>query len=163
VTTTTCTSKTTTPTKGATTKFAKGTIATPAKSVTVTICTSKTSTPAKGAAQSTGSARASSTASGAPGAAGSSSGSGASSSGSGAALSCSTGSAGTGSSAFITLINVSGMQLVVPLSESSIGKVKVGQPAEVTVQALPSEKLAAHVTKISLLPSSNSPVVRATR
>jgi multidrug efflux pump subunit AcrA (membrane-fusion protein) len=45
------------------------------------------------------------------------------------------------------------------MSESSIGKVKVGQRAEVTVQALPSEKLAAHVTDISLLPSSNSGVV----
>ena len=51
------------------------------------------------------------------------------------------------------------MQLVVPMSESSIGKVKVGQSATVTVQALPSEKLAAHVTDISLLPSSNSGVV----
>jgi multidrug efflux pump subunit AcrA (membrane-fusion protein) len=45
------------------------------------------------------------------------------------------------------------------MSESSIGKVKVGQPAEVTVQALPSEQLAGHVTNISLLPSSNSGVV----
>jgi macrolide-specific efflux system membrane fusion protein len=51
------------------------------------------------------------------------------------------------------------MQLVVPMAESSISKVKVGQPATVTVQALPTEKLAAHVTSISLLPTSNSGVV----
>jgi multidrug efflux pump subunit AcrA (membrane-fusion protein) len=51
------------------------------------------------------------------------------------------------------------MQLVVPMSESSISKVKVGQPATVTVNALATEKLAAHVTSISLLPTSNSGVV----
>jgi macrolide-specific efflux system membrane fusion protein len=63
------------------------------------------------------------------------------------------------SSGFITLINLSRMQLVVPMAESSIGKVKIGQPATVTVQALPTEKLAAHVTSISLLATSNSGVV----
>jgi len=51
------------------------------------------------------------------------------------------------------------MQLVVPMSESSISKVRVGQPAEVMVDALPNEQLAAHVTSISLLPTSSSGVV----
>lgn len=106
-----------------------------------------------GSGSSTGSSSAAS--SGSSGSSGGSSGSASSASGS----SGGSGSSSSSSTGLITLINLSGMQLVVPMAESSITKVKVGQPATVTVQALPTEKLAAHVTSISLLPTSNSGVV----
>ena len=51
------------------------------------------------------------------------------------------------------------MQLVVPLSESEIGNVKVGQTATVTVEALDGTKLAAHVGEVATLSTSNSGVV----
>jgi hypothetical protein len=51
------------------------------------------------------------------------------------------------------------MQLVVPLSESEVGSVRVGQPATVTVEALESTKLAAHVVSVATLPTSTSGVV----
>ncbi len=51
------------------------------------------------------------------------------------------------------------MQLVVPLSESEIGNVKVGQIATVTVEALEGSKLAAHVSEVALLATSSSGAV----
>jgi hypothetical protein len=51
------------------------------------------------------------------------------------------------------------MQLVVPLSESEIGNVKVGQTATVTIEALASRKVAAHVLSVAALSTSNSGVV----
>ena len=51
------------------------------------------------------------------------------------------------------------MQLVVPLSESEIGSVKVGQIATVTIEALNGRKVAAHVVSIDQLPTSSSGVV----
>jgi hypothetical protein len=51
------------------------------------------------------------------------------------------------------------MQLVVPLSESEIGSVKVGQIATVTVEALEGRKLAAHVSEVALLSTSSSGAV----
>ncbi|MFZ2049754.1 MAG: HlyD family efflux transporter periplasmic adaptor subunit, partial [Solirubrobacteraceae bacterium] len=67
-------------------------------------------------------------------------------------------SSSTGSS-FAVLSDLSSMQLVVPMSESEIGQVKDGQPATVTIEALEGSKLAAEVTAISTLPTSNSGVV----
>ena len=51
------------------------------------------------------------------------------------------------------------MQLVVPLSESEIGSVKVGQIATVTVEALEGRKLAAQVSEVALLSTSSSGAV----
>jgi len=51
------------------------------------------------------------------------------------------------------------MQLVVPLSESEIGSVKVGQIATVTVEALEGRKLAGHVSEVALLSTSSSGAV----
>jgi hypothetical protein len=48
---------------------------------------------------------------------------------------------------------------VVPLSEAEIGNVKVGQIATVTVEALSSSKLAAHVSEVALLSTSSSGAV----
>jgi hypothetical protein len=57
------------------------------------------------------------------------------------------------------LSDLSAMKLVVPLSESEVGDVKVGQPATVTIEALKGVKLAAHVSEVAALPTSNSGVV----
>jgi multidrug efflux pump subunit AcrA (membrane-fusion protein) len=73
--------------------------------------------------------------------------------------SSSAGASGSSSSTFAVLSDLSSMQLVVPLSESEIGSVRVGQVATVTVEALEGRKLAAHVSEISLLSTSNSGVV----
>jgi multidrug efflux pump subunit AcrA (membrane-fusion protein) len=68
-------------------------------------------------------------------------------------------SASSSSSSFAVLSNLSSMQLVVPLSESEIGNVKVGQTATVTLEALSGRKVAAHVLSVDALSTSNSGVV----
>jgi multidrug efflux pump subunit AcrA (membrane-fusion protein) len=80
-------------------------------------------------------------------------------SGSGSAGSGASGSSGASSSAFAVLSNLSSMQLVVPLSESEIAHINVGQPATVTVEALEGTKLAAHVVSVALLSTTSSGVV----
>jgi multidrug efflux pump subunit AcrA (membrane-fusion protein) len=60
---------------------------------------------------------------------------------------------------FIVAADLNRMQLEVSVSESDIGSVHVGQPATVTVDALPSMEFAAKVTSISVLPTSSSGVV----
>jgi multidrug efflux pump subunit AcrA (membrane-fusion protein) len=80
--------------------------------------------------------------------------------GSSSGTSSSTGSSSaSSSSSFAVLSDLSSMKLVVPLSESEVGSVKVGQPATVTVEALKSAKLAAHVSEVAALSTSNSGVV----
>jgi multidrug efflux pump subunit AcrA (membrane-fusion protein) len=51
------------------------------------------------------------------------------------------------------------MQLVVSVSEADIGTIKVGEPATVSVDALPDEEYAAKVTSISVLSTDTSGVV----
>jgi multidrug efflux pump subunit AcrA (membrane-fusion protein) len=68
-------------------------------------------------------------------------------------------SSSSSSSSFAVLSDLSSMQLVVPLSESEIGNVKDGQTATVTVEALNGAKLAAHVSEVAMLSTSNSGVV----
>jgi multidrug efflux pump subunit AcrA (membrane-fusion protein) len=105
-----------------------------------------------------------SSASGASGGTGTTSGS-AAGRGTGTGATGATGSSSTSSassstsSAFIVIADLSAMQMVVPFSESDIVHIKVGQIATVTVNALPNEKLAAHVTDVSVLSTSNSGVV----
>jgi membrane fusion protein, macrolide-specific efflux system len=96
----------------------------------------------------------SSSSSGASGAGRSAAGSSGSSGASG-----SSGSSGSSGTAFAVLSDLSSMQLVVPLSESEISSVKVGQIATVTVEALGGRKLAAHVSEIALLSTTSSGVV----
>ncbi|HTC60750.1 MAG TPA: biotin/lipoyl-binding protein [Solirubrobacteraceae bacterium] len=79
------------------------------------------------------------------------------------------GSSSSSSSAFAVLSDLSSMQLVVALSESEIGNVKVGQIATVTVEALEghtqgdtssgASKLAARVSEVATLSTSSSGVV----
>jgi multidrug efflux pump subunit AcrA (membrane-fusion protein) len=74
--------------------------------------------------------------------------------------SSSSSSSGSGSSSsFAVLSDLNSMQLVVPLSESEVGNVKAGQIATVTVEALESSKLAAHVREVAILAASTSGAV----
>jgi multidrug efflux pump subunit AcrA (membrane-fusion protein) len=102
--------------------------------------------------------------SGSSGDAGSGTGSRGASTGRGAASaegssSSSSSSSGASSSPFAVLSDLSSIQLVVPLSESEIGNVKVGQTATVSIEALSGRKVAAHVQKVAMLSTSNSGVV----
>jgi multidrug efflux pump subunit AcrA (membrane-fusion protein) len=68
-------------------------------------------------------------------------------------------SSSSASSAFIAIANLGDLQLQAPLSESDIHRVRVNQSASVTVNAVPGEKLAAHVTAIASLPTTTNGVV----
>jgi multidrug efflux pump subunit AcrA (membrane-fusion protein) len=108
--------------------------------------------------------------------------SGSSSTGSSSTGSSATGSASTGSSAagslggsssstgssssssssstgFVEIVDTGSMTMTVAFSESDISKVKVGQPATVTLDALTGVELAARVTAISTLGTTSSSVV----
>jgi multidrug efflux pump subunit AcrA (membrane-fusion protein) len=69
------------------------------------------------------------------------------------------GSATSSSSSFAVLSDLSSMQLVVPLNESEVGSVRAGQTATVTIEALGARKVAAHVSEVAILSTSNSGVV----
>jgi multidrug efflux pump subunit AcrA (membrane-fusion protein) len=71
----------------------------------------------------------------------------------------SAGSTASSSSSFAVLSDLSSMRLVVPLSESEVGNVRAGQTATVTIEALGSRKVAAHVSEVAILSTSNSGVV----
>ncbi|HLX19013.1 MAG TPA: biotin/lipoyl-binding protein [Gaiellaceae bacterium] len=77
--------------------------------------------------------------------------------------SSSSGSSGTGgssgSSGFVTLTGITGMQLVAGFAETDTAKLRVGQTATVTVDALPTAELAAHIIAIDGTASSSSGVV----
>jgi multidrug efflux pump subunit AcrA (membrane-fusion protein) len=98
---------------------------------------------------------------------GTASGGGTSSSSSSASSSSSTGTGtGTGSSSssssssgFVSLIGLTGLQVSAPFSESDVASIAVGQPATVTVSALPAEELAAHVIAVDLTGTTSSGVV----
>ena len=92
-------------------------------------------------------------------ASGGSAASGRSAAGASSSSSSGSGSSGSSSSAFAVLSDLSSMQLVVALSESEIGNVRVGQIATVTVEALEGRKLAAHVSEVATLSTSSSGVV----
>ena len=66
-------------------------------------------------------------------------------------------SSGSGSSsAFIVLSQLGRLKMEVSFSESDIGKVKVGQPATVSVSSMEGTELAGRVTKVDVLPSEGS-------
>ena len=73
----------------------------------------------------------------------------------------SSGSSGSGSSSggFVTLTQVTGMQVLASFSETDAGKLRVGQPANVTVDAVLDKQLAAHVLAIASNATSSSNVV----
>jgi multidrug efflux pump subunit AcrA (membrane-fusion protein) len=94
---------------------------------------------------------------------GSSSSAGASSAGSSTATtsagSLGSTSASTSSSGLVEIVNTSKMTMTVAFSESDISKIKVGQAATVTLEALTGVELAAHVSSVSTLGTTSSSVV----
>ena len=69
------------------------------------------------------------------------------------------GASSSSSSAFVTLTHLAGMQVVAGFSETDVAKLRIGQPATVTVSALPNTKLAAHVVAIDTTSTVVSNVV----
>ncbi len=59
----------------------------------------------------------------------------------------------------MTLTKLSGMQILASFSETDAAKLRVGQPATVTVDALPNEQLAAHVIAVASTATTSSSVV----
>ncbi|MGI8558544.1 MAG: hypothetical protein ACR2ND_09585 [Solirubrobacteraceae bacterium] len=111
-----------------------------------------------GSGGSAGSSAGASGASSSGGAAGG--GAAASSGGSASGGSSSSSSSGTSSSgAVVSLTSLHGLQLAAGFSESDATKIKVGQAASVTVDALPSHQIGAHVLQLSPTPGSSSGVV----
>jgi multidrug efflux pump subunit AcrA (membrane-fusion protein) len=107
---------------------------------------------------SSSSSSSSSTGSGSSGSTGSTGATGSTSSGSLGGSTSST-SSSTSSSAFAEIVSTGKMTMTVAFSESDISKVKVGQPATVTLEALSGVELAAKVTSISTLGTTSSSVV----
>jgi multidrug efflux pump subunit AcrA (membrane-fusion protein) len=106
-----------------------------------------------------GTTRATSSAASSSGESSSGSAAGGSSSSARSSGSGSSGSAASSSSPFAVLSDLSSMQLVVPLSESEVGDVRAPQTATVTIEALGGRKVAAHVSEVAILSTSNSGVV----
>jgi multidrug efflux pump subunit AcrA (membrane-fusion protein) len=68
-------------------------------------------------------------------------------------------SSSSSSSGLVEIVNTGAMTMTVAFSESDISKIKVGEPANVTLEALSGVELAAHVSSISTLGTSSSGVV----
>jgi multidrug efflux pump subunit AcrA (membrane-fusion protein) len=112
------------------------------------------------AVSATGTTNASASSSSSSAGSGAGGGGGASARSGGGSSSSSSSSSSSGSSAtFAVLANLQSMQVVTPLSESEVVHVHDGQPATVTVEALEGAKLAARVTSVATLATSNSGVV----
>ena len=77
----------------------------------------------------------------------------------GSSTSSGSGSGSGGSSAFITLVNLSAMQIVAQVNEADIGNVNVGWPATFTVQAFPLDTFTGSVAAISPIGQTTSNVV----
>jgi multidrug efflux pump subunit AcrA (membrane-fusion protein) len=72
------------------------------------------------------------------------------SSGSSGSSSSSTGSVGAASGGFISLTNLSTLQVIAGFSETDAAKIVLGQPATVTFNALPNANLNGKVTQINI-------------
>ena len=68
-------------------------------------------------------------------------------------------SASSSASSFAEIVNTQTLTMTVAFSESDITKVKVGQPATITLDALAGVELGAHVTTISPIGTTSSGVV----
>ena len=82
--------------------------------------------------------------------------------GSSGSTSSSSSSSGSASSPFAEVVNTRTMTMTVPFSESDVSKLKVGQAATVTPNALSGVELGAHVTEISPVGTTSSGVVSYT-
>lgn len=72
----------------------------------------------------------------------------ASAGGSSSSSSSSTSSAGSSSSAFLTLVDLNRPEVLADFSETDAAKIRAGQPATITVDALPGKEFAAHVVGV---------------
>jgi membrane fusion protein, macrolide-specific efflux system len=88
-----------------------------------------------------------------------SSGAGGSSSSAAGSLGASSSTSSSSGSGFAEIVNTNAMTMTVALSESDITKVKVGQQATVTLDALTGVELAAHVSSIAVLGTDSDGVV----
>jgi membrane fusion protein, macrolide-specific efflux system len=79
--------------------------------------------------------------------------------GSGSTGSTGSSSSSSGSSSFAEIVNTNKMTMTVAFSESDVSKLKVGQSATVTLDALTGVELGAHVTAISTVGTTSSSVV----
>jgi multidrug efflux pump subunit AcrA (membrane-fusion protein) len=70
-----------------------------------------------------------------------------------------TGTSSSSETPFVEIVNSKTMTMTVALSESDVSKVKVGQPATVTLDALSGVTLGAHVTAISPVGTTSNSVV----
>jgi membrane fusion protein, macrolide-specific efflux system len=68
-------------------------------------------------------------------------------------------STSTSSTGLVEIVNARRMTITVPFDESDISKLKVGQPATVTFNALTGVELAAKVSTISTIPTTSDSVV----
>jgi multidrug efflux pump subunit AcrA (membrane-fusion protein) len=68
-------------------------------------------------------------------------------------------SSGSSSSAFMTLIDISSLNITAQVNESDIANVKVGQAAQFTVASYPSATFRASVSSIELIGQTSSSVV----
>lgn len=72
------------------------------------------------------------------------------------------GGASASTSAFIQIVDLNGLQVTADFAEVDAAKVKVGQQANVTVDALPGEAMTAHVASIASLSKTTAGVVSYT-
>src|SRR5439155_18749059 len=82
------------------------------------------------------------------------------SSGASSSSSSSASSSSSSSSGFVTLTDLSSMQVVAGFSETDAAKLHAGEAATVTVDALPGEELAAHMIAIDTSSTVTSSGVR---
>lgn len=82
-----------------------------------------------------------------------------SSSGSGQGSQAATTSTSSSSSGFITLTNMTGLVVDTSVAEIDVSKVKTGQKATVTLNALPDKPVQATVSSINLTPTTSGSVV----
>jgi multidrug efflux pump subunit AcrA (membrane-fusion protein) len=86
-------------------------------------------------------------------------GGGSSSAGGSSSSSSSTGGGSSSGSPLIVLTGLRGLQVKVPFSETDAAKIELNQAATISVDALPSTKLAAHVLSIEPVSTTNGGVV----
>jgi macrolide-specific efflux system membrane fusion protein len=84
-----------------------------------------------------------------------------SSTGSSAGGSTST-STSSSSSAFVSLVDLRGLEVTASFSETDAAKIQLGQAGTITVSALPNKELAAHVVSMDTSGTSSSGVVTYT-
>ncbi len=89
----------------------------------------------------------------------SSSGSGQGSQGSSSNSAASSSSSSSSGSGFITITNMSGLVVNTSVAEIDVSKVKAGQKATVTLNALPDKPVQATVSSINLTPTTSGSVV----